>query len=208
MIIIAKNAGTSVLADDDGLAAAQSVTAGAIALNGSLTVGGAWSNPGWGYKVKLGCAADETGKTVTVNGKFYASNSVGDYSTSITLAGSNAGSTTSALYATEVTGASISTASAGNITLGLAADSAGVPVQLPYGSTYQIKYGGTFAGATATLQVRDDLNAQWTDLETGKTAAAVSNIAMPVGSMVKAVVADGSATTAIGLSAQYINPTR
>jgi hypothetical protein len=208
-IVIAKNAGT-ILADDDGLVRNGTVSAGggSVTLNGSLTVGGAWENEGWGYKLKVVAAGNETGRTFTFTGKFYASNSVGDFTTTTSIAGPNASSATSSLYATEVTALSVNTATASSFSVGLAADGSGVPAGLPYGSLYQIGYAGTWGGSTMTVSRYNPVAGEWVALETGKTASAWSNVELPVSATVKAFLTDGSTTTALAVTADVINKTR
>lgn len=210
MIILAKNAGTA-LADDDGICAQQSVAAGGdLVLAGSLTVGGVFENPGWGYKVKITSVADESGSTFTFAGEFWPSNATGSDDMTVTMAitGPNATSATSSLYATKITGGNMGTASAGSLSVGLAADGSGVPVGLPYGSLYQIETGGTFAGATATVKKYSPLNAEFISLGTGAASATLQNYELPSGSVCKVFVTDGSATTSLGVAAEIISKTR
>ena len=204
-IVVCQMAGTTQ-ADDNGICQAQSLAAGASAtLNGSLVSGGTWDNYGWGYKVKVSGAADESGTTFIIAGKFYASNSAGNFSETITLVG-GAVSATSALYATRVTGMRVDSATAGAVTLGLAADACGIPVGLPYGSLYQANYGGTFGGATIQVKKYNALNQEWLPFgtETGETAATVKNYEVPAATVVKAFGTTLSTTSSIGIDFEII----
>jgi hypothetical protein len=206
-IIICQNAGTSVLADDDGICQSQSVAAGAsFTMNGSALSGGVFSNPGWGYKVKVTSAGNDLNKSFIFAGKFWDSASAGSYSETMTVTGANASSATSSLYATQITGVRVDTATAGAVTIGLAADSVGVPVGLNYGSLYQVNYGGTFAGATIQVKKYHALSASWLPFgtETGEASATVKNYELPAGTTVKAFVTLGSATSAIYIDAEII----
>ena len=49
-VIIAQNAGSNALYDVDGICRAQ--VAKTLTINGSLTSGGAFSNKGWGNKLR------------------------------------------------------------------------------------------------------------------------------------------------------------
>ena len=205
-IILAQYAGSSILADDDGICRGQSATASAktLTINGSLTSGGVWTNPGWGYKVKVVSAGNDTGKTITVAGKFYASNSVGGYVESIQIALGNATSVTSSLYATEITSVVAATITASSITLGLAADGSAVPVGLNHGALYQITYGGTFAGSTAQIKKYHSLTDEWIAVGSAATSAMVENVHLPAGSAVKCFVTTGSTTSSLGIMAEQL----
>lgn len=210
-IILGKYAGTSILADADGICAGQSATAGALTLtiNGSLTSGGVFSNPGWGYKLKATSAGNDSGVTLTVTGKFWASNAAGATPTEeIQLALTNASFVTSTLYATEVTKIVASTITASSITVGTAADSTGVPVTLNGGSLYQINVGGTFGGATPTVSKYAQFAGEWIAVAVGSTAAGLYNVEVPAGSTVKLSIASGSTTTSLMVDAEIINKQR
>lgn len=206
-IIIAKNAGTS-LANDVGICTGQSIAAGAsFTLDGSLVVGGMFDNEGWGYKIKAVSAGNDTGKTLTLAGRFYASNAAGDYTETTTVTLGNATSVTSALYATRITGARMATATASSVTIGLAADGSGVPVRLSHGSLYQMTYAATFAGGTIQIKGYDELSSEFVAFgtETGETAATKKNYELPQGEIVKAFLSGASTTTAINVQAKIIN---
>lgn len=209
-IIIAKLAGTT-LTDPNGIATAQTITAGAsFVINGSLTTGGQWVNEGWGYKVEALSSGNDNGKKLIVYGKFWASDSVGAYSTDTTITLANAGTAYSGLYATEITGATMGTASAGTVQIGLDDTSVGVPVGLKHGSLYQANYGGTFGGATIQVKKYSALNNEWLPFgtETGEVSATVKNYELPAGTTLKAFLTTGSSTTAIGIDFEPINKQR
>lgn len=206
-IVICQNAGTSILTDADGICQSQSVAAGAsFTMNGSALSGGVFNNPGWGYKVTVVSAGNDTGKSFIFAGKFCDSASAGEYSQTITVTGANAGTATSALYATQVTGVRVDTATAGAVTIGLAADSTGAPVGLPHGSLYQVNYGGTFGGATIQVKKYHALTSAWLPFgtEAGEASATVKNYELPTGTTVKAFITTGSSTSAIGIDAEII----
>ncbi len=210
-IIVCKRAGTT-LADPDGIATSQTIAAGggSFTLDGSLTVGGKYENPGWGHKVIAFSAGNNTGKEIILGGKFFFSVSAGNYYETITLALGNNATVTTTEFAVEITSARMETISAGSIMIGLSTVTLGAPVHLPYGSLYQAKYGGTFGGATVQLKAYDVLNDQWSAFgtETGETAATIKNYELPAGSVVHAELTNGSTTTSIGVSLEIINKQR
>jgi hypothetical protein len=207
-IIVCKRAGTTLF-DADGIATSQTIAAGgaAFAIDGALIVNGKYENPGWGHKVTVKGSGSNTGKDVILAGKFFESTSVGAYIETITVAMSGSATVASAEYAVEITGARMTTSSAGSIIIGLDSVTLGAPVTLNHGSLYQAKYGGTFGGATVQVKGYDALNAQWSPFgtETGETAATIKNYEIPAGSVVRAELTNGSSTTAIGVSFEIIN---
>lgn len=210
-IILAKNAGAAY-GDDDGICASQSISAAAhtLTINGSLTSGGAWANPGWGFKIKAVSAGNDTGKNLILTGKFYASDSVGAYSTEATIALGSVTSASTALYATELTKIVASTLTAGSITVGInAADGgSGIPVGVNHGSMYSVNYGGTFGGAKVQIKKYFDVTNEWLPFsgETGETTGTIKNYQINTGATLKAFLTSGSTTTALAISADTINP--
>lgn len=210
-IILAKNAGQAY-ADDNGICAGQSVTAGNLTLtiNGSLAVGGVWENPGWGFKIKATSSGNDSANNLTITGLFYASDSVGDVTNTVVLGLGNATSVATTLFATYISKIVAATITAGSITVGPTGEGSGVPVGMKYGSLYSVNYGGTFGGATVQVKKYHPLTNQWIafDGETGETAATVLNYQVNGGATLKTFITSGSTTTAIGVSADIINPTR
>lgn len=207
-IILAKKAGQAS-ADADGICASQSLVAGTLTINGSLTSGGAWENPGWGWKLKAITGGDASANSLTITGKFWASASAGAYTNTVTLDLVNAGTATTTLFATAVDSVVAATSSVGAITLGTDGEGEGVPVIMKHGAMYAINYGGTFGGATVQLKKYHALTSEWLpfDGETGETTGTVINYQMPSGTTIKSFLTSGSTTTAIGISADVINPT-
>lgn len=208
-IVICQYAGTT-LADNNGISTAASAVAGtAISINGSLTSGGAYLNPGWGMKVEAFTSGDSTGVNLILGGKFFTSNSVGAYSETITVA-LGAATVTSAEYATEIRSARVDSNTVGTLRIGLAADGYGVPVGINHGSLIQLNYGGTFGGATVQVKKYNSLNGEWLPFgtETGEASATVKNYEIPVGTTLKAFVSNASTTTSIGIDAEVISKQR
>lgn len=207
-IIVCKRAGTT-LVDLNGICQSQSISAGggSFTINGSLTVQGKYVNEGWGHKVDIFGAGNNTGKDVILGGKFFESTSAGAYLETITVALGNNATVTSAEYAVEITSARMTTISAGSLVIGLSSICMGMPVTLNHGSLYQAKIGGTFGGATIQLKGYDALNAQWSPFgtETGETTATIKNYELPTGSVVRAELTNGSTTTSLGVSFEIIN---
>jgi hypothetical protein len=207
-IIVCKRAGTT-LVDLNGIATSQTIAAGggSFTLDGSLTVQGKYVNEGWGHKVDAFGAGNNTGKDLILAGKFFESTSVGAYLDTITVALGNNATVTSAEYAVEITGARMTTISAGSIVIGLSTITLGAPVTLNHGTLYGGKIGGTFGGATIQIKAYDALNNQWSRFgtEAGETAATIKNYEVPVGTVVRAELTNGSTTTSIGVSFEIIN---
>lgn len=201
-IIIALNA--TVTADDDGICQAQ--TAKTLTINGSLTSGGAYSaGTNWGQKVKITSAADESGKTFDLTGVFFASDTVSDYTTTMSLTGPNASSVTSSLYAASISAIVASTITASSITVGTVADGASLPQITKLGSLYQGVYGGTFGGASLEAQRYQADMAQWVALDSAQTAAAVRNYELPAGTSVRLVPSSMSTTSQVSVVLEPIN---
>lgn len=210
-IVLAKNAGQAY-ADDDGICAGQSATAGALTLtiNGSLASGGAWSNAGWGYKIKAVSSGNDSANSLTITGLFYASDSVGAATNTVVLDLGNATSVSTSLFAVRIDSIVAATITAGSITVGPTGEGSGVPVPMAQGSLYSVTYGGTFGGAKVQVKKYHDLTSEWVafDGETGETAATVLNYQINAGATLKTFITTGSTTTALGISADIINPVR
>jgi hypothetical protein len=100
--------------DDDGLAAAQSVSAaGFLTLDGALIADGKWSTTGQGFQVAITSAGDDTGVTFTVYGL-----DVDGKIVSGSVTGGSASAATISTYFREVTAIEASTASAATVTAG------------------------------------------------------------------------------------------
>jgi hypothetical protein len=210
-IILAKNLGGAA-ATDTAVCLGQSATAGALTLtiNGSFASGGVVDFGGAAFKVKTHSSGNDSGKTLTVTGKFWASNAAGsgDYTTTIQIATGNATSATSSLYASRIESAVMSTITAGSIKVGFANDYVGVPVTLPYGSLWNIDKAGTWGGATLTLKKYVPGPNEWVSQGTATAASASENYELPAGSTVKADIATGSTTTALWAIANIIQKTK
>lgn len=199
-------------ATDTAVCLGQSATAGALTLtiNGSMAVGGQIDLGGSAFKVKLVSAGNDTGKKLTMTGKFWASNASGssDYIDTLTITAGNATSVTTSLYASSISRLVMSAASASSLTVGLVNDYVGVPVGLPYGSLWCIKKAGTWGGATLTLKGYDENAAEWVALGTATASSAWENYELPAGTTVRMDIGAGSTTTQLYATAQPIQKTK
>jgi len=205
-ILIAQLAGTT-LADDDGICQSQSIVAGDLTMNGSLLSGGVWENLGYGYKPKIVASGDASGVTFTLSGKFYASASVGEYTTTLAVTGPNATSATAGSYAVRIDGVSVDSGAAGVVTVGLSGTSLGAPVNLPYSSLWQFRQGRTFGGASVAVDLYDADIGAWIGVVAATAAAGLTNVELPANTVVRPTLTDASTTTALTVVALPIQKT-
>lgn len=68
------------------------------------------------------------------------------------------------------------------------------------GFVYQARIGGTFDGATVTIQIYDDTIAEWVPATDGVTSADVVNIETPSGTDARVNVASGGGSESINVN--------